>query len=144
MEPQCDWGTKVCSNDPGHVTTISIQKSSKPASWWHSNLVYSIRDFIQMMSLGWPWPTLQQGQLCSLLLLYGKMLNTRFYRDCFLLCSNNPGHVTKMAAMPYMLKDPVKIRFILSNICTQAAGHIKVRFHVEPLWLGEWKIVQMM
>ena len=30
--------------------------------------------FVQIMILSWPWPTLQQGQLCSLMILYGKML----------------------------------------------------------------------
>ena len=30
--------------------------------------------FVQMMTLGWPCPILQQGQICSLMLLYGKKL----------------------------------------------------------------------
>ena len=48
--------------------------------------LYSIRDldpikFVQMMILSWPWTTLQQDQLCSLQLLYGKMVKYWVYRN---------------------------------------------------------------
>ena len=51
--------------------------SPEPKGWWHWNLVCSIgclntTKFVQMMNLGWPWPILQQGQMCSLKRLYGK------------------------------------------------------------------------
>ena len=41
-------------------------------------LVCSIGDlgptkFVQMMTLGWPWSFLQQGQMCFFMLLYGKI-----------------------------------------------------------------------
>ena len=44
---------------------------------WPLKLVCSIKcsnttKFVQMMTLSWPWPTLQQGQIWSLMLLYGK------------------------------------------------------------------------
>ena len=34
--------------------------------------------FFQMMTLVWPWPILQRGQMWSLLFLYGKMLKLDF------------------------------------------------------------------
>ena len=45
--------------------------------WWPWNLVCSIgcsstTKFVQMMTLGWPWPILRQGQIWSLMLLYRK------------------------------------------------------------------------
>ena len=86
MEPPWDGGTKVCSNGPGHMTKIAampiygknLTKSSpEPKGWWLWNFVCNIgcssaTKFIQMMTLGWPWPVLWPGQIWSLMLLYGK------------------------------------------------------------------------
>ena len=80
------------------------------------------------MTLGWPWPILWQGQILSFMLLYGKKvkrmdfsetivvcdifssITARLFEATFHLephldggtkvCSNGPGHLTKMAAMP--------------------------------------------
>ena len=35
---------------------------------------------------------------------------------------------------------PRSLRFILSNICSKAAGHIEAKFHVEPLWVRGAKV----
>ena len=86
MELLWDGGTKVCSNGPGHMTKLAampiygknVKKSSlEPKGWWPWNLVCNIEysstiKFAQMMTLGWPWPILRQGQIWSLMLLYGK------------------------------------------------------------------------
>ena len=85
MESPWDGGTKVCSNGPGHLTkTAAMPEPFKnlllrfqPKGWWPWNLVCSIgcsstTKFVQMMTLGWPWPILRQGQIWSLMLLYGK------------------------------------------------------------------------
>ena len=87
MKPPWDGGTKVCSNDPGHMTKMAnmpiygknLKKSSspEPKDRWPWNLVCSFgctstTKFVQMMTLGWPWPILRQGQICSLMLLYGE------------------------------------------------------------------------
>ena len=81
------WGTKVCSNVPGHMTKMAtmpiyvknLKKSSslEPKSQWPCNLVCNIvcsstTRFAQMMTLSWPWPILRQGQIWFLMLLYGK------------------------------------------------------------------------
>ena len=87
MELLWGGGTKVCSNGPGHMTKMAamaiygknLKKSSspKPKGLWPWILVCIIRclsttKFAQMMTLGWPWPILWQGQIWSLMLLYGK------------------------------------------------------------------------
>ena len=86
MELPWDGGTKVCPNVPGHMTRKAaipiydknLKKSSpEPKGQWPWNLVCNIRcssttKFAQMMTLSWPWPILRQGQICFLMLLYGK------------------------------------------------------------------------
>ena len=87
MELLCDGGTEVCSNGPGHMTKMAamaiygknLKKSSspEPKGQWPWILVciigcLSTTKFAQMMTLGWPWPILRQGQIWSLMLLYGK------------------------------------------------------------------------
>ena len=87
IAPPWDGGTKVYSNDSSHMTKMAampiygknFKKSSspEPKGRWPWNLVCSIgctstTKFVQMMTLGWPWPILWQGQICSLMLLYGK------------------------------------------------------------------------
>ena len=87
MELLLDGRMKVCSNGPGHMTKMAamaiygknLKKSSspEPKGQWPWILVCTIgclstTKFAQMMTLGWPWPILQQGQIWSLMLLYGK------------------------------------------------------------------------
>ena len=91
MEPPMDVGMKIHSNVPGHMTKMAsrpihckkcknLQKSpsSEPRGWWPWNLVHNIgcsstctTKFVQMMTLGWPWPFLWHGQICFLMLLHG-------------------------------------------------------------------------
>ena len=88
-EPPWDRGTKVCSNGPGHMTTMAampiyvknLKRSSslEPKGRWPWKFVCSIgysstTKFIQMITLGWPWPILRQGQIWSPMLVYGKKL----------------------------------------------------------------------
>ena len=96
VEPHWGGGTNVCSNGPGHMTKIAVMpidgktflKSStlEPKGRWPWHLVCSIEfssttNFVQMMSLGWPWPILRQGQIWSPMLLCGKKLNNGFFRN---------------------------------------------------------------
>ena len=82
----------------------TLKKSSflEPKSRWPWNLVYCIgcsstTKLDQMMTLGWPWPILQQGQIWSLMLLYGtKVKQNRFFRNyCFLWCQSWYMQLTK-------------------------------------------------
>ena len=83
MEPPWDRETKVCSNDVGHMTSMAampiygknLKKSSspEPKGRWPWNLVCSIGcsstiKFLRMVTLGWHWHILLQGQIWSLML----------------------------------------------------------------------------
>ena len=89
VEPPWDGGTKVWSNGVGHMTKMAampiydknIKKNifsgtkrsiNLKVGMQHWVLEYSTTKFVQMMTLGWPWPNLWQGQIWSLALLYGK------------------------------------------------------------------------
>ena len=87
VELPWDGGTKIWSNGLGHMTKMvtmpiyskNLKKKSslEPNGQWPWKLVCSIgysstTKFIQMMTLGWPWHILWQGQIWSLMLLYGK------------------------------------------------------------------------
>ena len=57
----------------------NLKKSSSPEPHgrWPGNLVCSIgcsstTKFVQIITIGWPWHVLWQGQIWSLMLLYGK------------------------------------------------------------------------
>ena len=95
MEPPWDWGTKVCSNSPGHMIKMTampiygknLKKSSspEPKSRWLWHFVCYIgcsiaTKFIQIMNLGWSWPILRQGQVWSLMLLYGKKVKQQNFQ----------------------------------------------------------------
>ena len=68
MEPPWDRGTKDCSNDPGHMIKMAAmpiygKNLTKSSSLEPKVFVCSIgctgtTKFIQMMTLGWPWPIL--------------------------------------------------------------------------------------
>ena len=78
---------KINTNELGHMTKMAtmpiygknLKKSSspEPIDQWPWNLVCSIvyvstTKIVQIISLGWPWPILRQGQIWSHRLLYGK------------------------------------------------------------------------
>ena len=86
LEPPWDGGMKICSNGPGHMTNMAVtpiygNKLKKSSSLelkgrWPWKLVCRIgcsstTKFVQMITLGWHWPILLQGQR-SPMLLYGK------------------------------------------------------------------------
>ena len=92
--PAWDWKLKVCSNGPCHVTNMAamliygknLEKSSlEPNGWWPWKLVCSIwllstTKFVQMMTLGWPWPILWQGPIWSCVLLYKKKVKQSIFQ----------------------------------------------------------------
>ena len=78
----------------GHMTNMAampiysknLKKSSspEPIDRWPWNLVCSIvygssTKIVQIMTLGWPWPILRQGQIWSHRLLYGKKWKLLFF-----------------------------------------------------------------
>ena len=96
MELLWDGGTEVCSTSPGHMTKSRSHDQESPHAhiwsymvktlkknnllWnqkaddldsWYAAWGTSTTKFVQMMTLGWPWPILQEGQIWPLMLLYG-------------------------------------------------------------------------
>ena len=85
---------KIYTNELGHMINMAamliygknLKKSSspEPIDWWPWNLVCSIvyasttKD-VQIMTLGWPWSILRQGQIWSNRLLYGKKWKYHFW-----------------------------------------------------------------
>ena len=70
-----------------HMVKILKKSSQEQKGWWPWKLVRcagcsSITKFFQIMTLSWPWPILWQGQIWSLMLLYGKKINNEFFRNC--------------------------------------------------------------
>ena len=88
-------GMKIYTNELGHMTNMApmpiygknLKKSSspEPIDWWSWNLVCSIvyartTKVVQIMTLGWPWPILHQGQIWSHGLLWEKVKIIIFWK----------------------------------------------------------------
>ena len=102
-----------------------------------------------MMTLSWPWPILQQGQIWSLLLLYGKMLKlyisenllkpvrwkllhivvTYSQTDNYMTIYYNPRSRSFIYYCPRSLRFNIFKLLFLKNL--QA---IEAKFHMEPPW----------
>ena len=86
VESPWDWGTNICSNS--HVTwprwppASYMVKTLKHLLHWNQrpttlklgrqHWVHKYYQVYSMMTLGWPWLILRQGEIWSLILLYGK------------------------------------------------------------------------
>ena len=100
MEPPWDVGNEnlfKCSrsHDHAHINYgEKLQKyfSLEPRGRWLWNLVYSIgysRTIFHMMTLGWPWLFLWQGQICFRMFLHGWKLIQHWVLMYFHVCSNS-------------------------------------------------------
>ena len=89
-------GMKIYTNELGHMTNMAtmpvygknLKKSSTPEAigWWPWNLVCSIvyastTKVVQIMTLGWLWHILRQGQIWSHRLFMGKSENYLFFLE---------------------------------------------------------------
>ena len=87
-------GMKICTNELGHMTNmaampiygINLNKSSfpEPIDWWPWNFVCSIVyastiKVVQIITLGWPWHILRQGQIWWHTLFLRSFLPTLLY-----------------------------------------------------------------
>ena len=50
------------------------QKADDLETWYAALVTWVLSKLFKWLPFGWPWPILQQGQIWSLLFLYGKML----------------------------------------------------------------------
>ena len=57
------------------------QKADDRETWYVAS---GATKFVQMMTLSWPWPVLRQGQIWSLLLLYGKKVKQWIFQKLLL------------------------------------------------------------
>ena len=75
-----------------YIVKLKTFSSLEPKGRWPWKSVCSIgysstAKFIQMMTLGWPWHILRQGQIWSLMLLYGKRVKHWGFQGllCFMM-----------------------------------------------------------
>ena len=98
MKTPYDRLAKIYTKCTGHMTKMAttptygknplnvfFSGTKRPMAW---DFVYGIGDvgptrFAQMINLGWPWPTLWQGQIWFLMHLFGKnlVLSTKSQAD---------------------------------------------------------------
>ena len=110
MKPPYDGGMKVSLNSPGYMTNMAaisiygnnLTKSSslEPKGRWPWRLVCSIgysstTKFVQMLTLGWPWPILRSYQIWSIMLLYGKN-NTMDFSETIVVCDIKVGRCSQL------------------------------------------------
>ena len=107
VESQWNGGTKVYSNGPGHMTKMAIygknmknSSSLEPICRWPWKFVCSIgysstTKFVQMMTLGWPWPILRQDQIWSIMLLFRKKLKQWIFQK-LVVCDIKVGRCSQL------------------------------------------------
>ena len=102
---------KINTNELDHMTKMDAMpiygknlkksSSSEPIDQWPWNLVCSIvyvstTKIVQIISLGWPWPILRQGQIWSHRFLYWKKWNYLSFRNyCSLRSQTCLKHLAK-------------------------------------------------
>ena len=125
--------TKVCSNGLGHMTMAAMpiygkhkkSPSPEPKGRWPRKLVCSIGSssttkIVQMMTLCWHWPTLQQGQIWSLMHLYGKKVKQWVFQ-------------TLLSSMIWSFCCHQKF-VSLGAVCSLPRGHMHVLNHEKKLY----------
>ena len=100
VKPPYNRGMKVRSKGPGHMTKMAAMpiygknlkksSSSEPKGIWPWNVVCSIgfsstTKFVQIMTLGWQWPILREGQIWSIVILYEKKAKTMDFSETFVV-----------------------------------------------------------
>ena len=86
---------------PIYCKNVKKTSSLEPEGWWLKKLVCSIRyssatKFVQMMTLGWPWPILQQGKIWSFMLLYGEKGKTIDFSETIVVYDIKVGRCSQL------------------------------------------------
>ena len=90
------------------------QEADDLETWYIYSIGYSsTTKFVQMMTLGWPWPFLWHGQICFLMLLHGWKLVQHIVKY-FQACSNSayPMHTDER----YRTNGPLVVRWKDNNL----------------------------
>ena len=143
-----------CSNGPGHMTNMAAMPihgknvknfSLEPKVWWPRKLVCSIgysstTKFVQMMTLGWPWPFLQPCQIWSIMLLYGEKGKTMDFSET-IVCDIKVGRCSQLNEYMNLYEyQGHPLTFIQGNsdstfsnfFSLETARPIEAKFHAEP------------
>ena len=161
MELPWDGGKKVCSSGPDHMTKLAscpymvktlknlwnqkaddLETSLEPKGRWPWNFVCIIRcsstsKFVQMMTLGWPWPILQQGQIWSLMLLYGKRVKQWIFQKQLLTKWHEPIWISKIKIIHWPWSKVTQIQHLQTSFPLKPLGRLKPNFMWSLHWMGE-------
>ena len=137
---------------------LKTSSSPEPIDWWPWNLVCSIvyastTKIIQILTLGWPWYILRQGQIWSHRLLYGKKWKLLFFDNyCSLRSQSCLKHygkwvyevewVSKVKVIHWPWSKVTQI-WMLKLFSQRQLGHLepKVIWKLTGEW--QWKFIQM-
>ena len=143
VEPPWDRGMKVCSNGLCHMTNMvampiygkNLKKSSslEPKGQWPWKFVCSIgysstSKFFQMMTLNWPWHILRQGQIWSLLLLYGKRVRYQSWYIQSTKWVHEPLWISKVKVIHWTSSKVTHIQHFQSCFAQKPLGWLKPNF----------------
>ena len=133
--------------------------SPEPKGLWPWNLVYSIgcsstTKFVQMLTLGWPWPILQQGQIWSHTFLFGKKVKTMEFSETIVVYDINVGRCSKlnedMNLYEYQrsrsfidLPRSLRVNIFKLLFLRKVQGWLKPNFMWSHHGMGKRKFVQM-
>ena len=67
--PPCPYRVKILKH------LLRNQRADDLVTWYAVSGARLLPNFVQIMTLGWPWPILRQGQIYCLMLSYGKKVN---------------------------------------------------------------------
>ena len=135
------WRTKICSNVSGHMTMPIYGEKLKTIFFFITKRLMTLKLGIQhqvleyyqcfhMITLGWPWPFLWQGQICFRMRLHGWKLIQPCVLMYFQVYSNSayPQHSSEW----YRTNGPLIIYpILLSNQSVPIApGDRKIKCHI--------------
>ena len=161
VEPPWNRGMKVYSNGLCHLTSMATMpiygknlkkfSSLEPKGQWPWKLVCSIRysstsKFIQMMTLSWPWPILWQGQIWSLMLLYGEKGKLMNFSETVVVYDIKVGRfnllmsrwtiINKVKVIHWTSSKVTQIQYFQSSFAQKPLGRLKPNFIwiVHEMW----------
>ena len=139
----------------------NLKKSSSPEQidWWPWNIVCSIvyastTKVVQIMTLGWPWSILRQGQIWSHRLLYGKKWKLLFFGNYCSLRSqsclkhsakwvNEVEWVSKVKVILWPQSKVTQISKLKLVFSQKHVGDLEPKLIWKLKWEWEWKFIQM-
>ena len=120
--PPCPYIIKTLKN-----LLLRNQKADDLETWYAAS---STTKFVQIMTLGWHWPILLQGQIWSLMLLYGKKGKTVDFSETIgvydLKLATHDGSDKKFLLTSKLCP--------LEAVCPLPRGYIHVLYHEKKMY----------